>query len=144
LVNGQITRRRIAMKKISLGCMTLALAIGFAVPTLAKVSIANAKDTASDEGKMSKEDAAKLKEHNKLRTEITRVKYPATKTEVVSHVKGIKADDKKWFEQTLPEKTYESANDVITALGWEVIPPSEEKPKSKGSKTEKSTDKTEK
>ena len=107
------------MKKFSLGWMTLALAIGFAVPTLAKVSIANAKDTASDEGKMSKEDAAKLKEHNKLRNEITKVKYPATKTEVVSHVKGIKADDKKWFEETLPERTYGSADEVMSALGWE-------------------------
>jgi len=124
------------MKKFSLGWMTLALAIGFAVPTLTRASVANAKDTAADEGsKMSKEDAAKLKEHNKLRNEITKVKYPATKTEVVSHVKGIKADDKKWFEETLPEKTYESANDVMSALGWEAVPASDEKPKK--SKTEK-------
>jgi hypothetical protein len=124
--------------------MTLALAIGFAVPTLAKVSAVSAKDPSSDESsKMSKEDAAKLKEHNKLRAEITRVKYPASKTEVVSHVKGIKADDKKWFEDTLPEKTYESANDVMTALGWEATPPSESKTKSKSKSTEK-TDKTEK
>jgi hypothetical protein len=125
------------MKKLSLGWMTLALAIGFAVPTLTRASVASAKDTTADEGsKMSKEDAAKLKEHNKLRTEITKVKYPATKTEVVSHVKGIKADDKKWFEETLPEKTYESANDVMSALGWEAVPPGDEKAKSK-SKTEK-------
>jgi hypothetical protein len=120
------------MKKISFGWMTLALAIGFAVPTLAKVSVVSAKDTTADEtSKMSKDDAAKLKEHNKLRTEITRVKYPATKNEVVSHVKGVKADDKKWFEDTLPDKTYESATDVMTALGWEVTPPGEDKPKSK-------------
>lgn len=133
------------MKKISLGWMTLALAIGFAVPTLAKVSAVSAKDTSSeDSGKASKEDAAKLKEHKKLRTEITRVKYPASKTEVVSHVKGIKADDKKWFEETLPEKTYESANDVMTALGWEATPPSEDKPRSKSkSKSSEKTDKTE-
>ncbi|HET6149992.1 MAG TPA: DUF2795 domain-containing protein [Polyangia bacterium] len=131
------------MKKTSLGWMTLALAIGFAVPALSKVSVANAKETSADESKSSKEDAAKLKEHNKLRAEITRVKYPASKTEVVSHVKGIKADDKKWFEETLPEKTYESANDVMTALGWEATPPSEEKPRSKSAKGEK-TDKTDK
>jgi hypothetical protein len=142
--NGQFIERRIAMKKISLGWMTLALAIGFAIPTLSTVSMANAKDTTAEDGsKLSKEDAAKLKEHNKLRNEITRVKYPATKSEVVSHVKGIKADDKKWFEETLPEKTYESANDVIVALGWEVTPPSDEKAKTKTSKAEK-TDKTEK
>ena len=133
------------MKKISLGWMTLALVIGFAVPTLAKVSVVSAKDTSSeDSGKVSKEDAAKLKEHNKLRAEITRVKYPASKTEVVTHVKGIKADDKKWFEETLPEKTYESANDVMTALGWEATPPSEDKPKSKSGKSSEKTDKTEK
>jgi hypothetical protein len=120
------------MKKISWGWMTLALAIAFAVPTLAKISAVSAKDTTADEtSKMSKEDAAKLKEHNKLRTEITRVKYPASKNDVVSHVKGVKADDKKWFEETLPDKTYQSADDVMTALGWEVTPPGEDKPKSK-------------
>jgi len=68
---------------------------------------------------LSKEDQDKLKEHNKLRAEIKKVKYPAAKADVVSHVKGIKADDKKWFEQTLPDKTFSSADDVYTALGWE-------------------------
>ena len=132
------------MTKMSLGWMTLALAIGFAVPTLARVSVASAKE-ASEESKLSKEDAAKLKEHNKLRNEITRVKYPASKSEVVSHVKGIKADDKKWFEDTLPEKTYESASEVMTALGWEPTPIGEEKPaKTKSSKTIEKTERTEK
>ena len=37
-----------------------------------------------------------------------------------------------------------TGSDVMTALGWEATPPSDEKPKSKGSKTEKSTDKTQK
>jgi hypothetical protein len=137
LLERAINNGRNVMKKMSLGWMTLALAIGFAVPTLATVSVASAKDTSADEGKMSKEDAAKLKEHNKLRAEITRVKYPASKNEVVSHVKGIKADDKKWFEETLPEKTYQSADDVMSALGWEVTPAGAEKPKSKSGKGEK-------
>jgi len=39
-------------------------------------------------------------------------------------VKGIKADDKKWFEQTLPDKTYTSADEVFSALGWETTPAS--------------------
>jgi hypothetical protein len=129
------------MKKMSLGSMTLALAIGFAVPTLANISVAGAKeaseDTSGGSKGLSKEEAAKLKEHNKLRAEITRVKYPASKNEVVSHVKGIKADDKKWFEETLPEKTYASAGEVMTALGWEVTPPSEEKAKTKSGKGDK-------
>ena len=46
-------------------------------------------------------------------------KYPASKAEVVAHVKGIKADDKKWFEETLPDRTYGSADEVMSALGWE-------------------------
>ena len=50
------------------------------------------------------------------------MKYPAPKATIVSHVKGIKADDKKWFSETLPDKTYESADDVFTALGWEATP----------------------
>ena len=58
---------------------------------------------------MSKEDQQKVAEHNKLRNEIKKVKYPASKADVVAHVKGIKADDKKWFSETLPDKTYESA-----------------------------------
>jgi len=73
---------------------------------------------------MSKEDQEKLREHNKLRAEIKKVKYPAPKADVVSHVKGIKADDKKWFSETLPDKTYESADDVYSALGWGEATPS--------------------
>ena len=34
-------------------------------------------------------------------------------------MKGIKADDKKWFEETLPDRTYGSADEVMSALGWE-------------------------
>jgi hypothetical protein len=71
---------------------------------------------------MSKDDQAKLAEHNKLRMEIKKVKYPASKSTIVAHVKGIKADDKKWFTETLPDKTYESPDDVYSALGWEATP----------------------
>jgi hypothetical protein len=71
---------------------------------------------------MSKDEAQKLSEHNKLRMEIKKVKYPAPKATIVAHVKGIKADDKKWFADTLPDKTYESADDVFSALGWESTP----------------------
>ena len=50
------------------------------------------------------------------------MKYPASKADVVAHVKGVKADDKKWFSETLPDKTYQSADDVYTALGWSETP----------------------
>ena len=72
-------------------------------------------------------DQEKLKEHNKLRMEIKKVHYPAAKTTIVAHVKGIKADDKKWFDQTLPDKTYTSADDVYSALGWSTAPAPSEK-----------------
>ena len=116
------------MRRISVG-LTLALAIAFAIPTVASISTAMAKTAKSDDSAaVSKEDQAKLKEHNKLRSEIMKVKYPAAKSEVVAHVKGIKADDKKWFEETLPDKTYSTADDVMSALGWEAAPEKAAKP----------------
>ena len=114
------------MRRLSKHWTVFALAIGLAIPTLATISVANAKTEPAAAGadkSMSKEDQAKLKEHNKLRSEITRVKYPASKSEVVAHVKGIKADDKKWFEDTLPDRTYSSSDEVMSALGWETTPP---------------------
>ena len=98
------------MRKLHQGGMFV-LALALAAPSfiatraaVAKTAATSGADTAP--AAMSKEDQDKLKEHNKLRAEIKKVKYPATKADVVSHVKGIKADDKKWFSDTLPEKTY--------------------------------------
>ena len=113
--------------------MGIMLAGALAIPTFVGVSGVEAKtkstaaasdDSAPSGSSMSKEDQEKLREHNKLRTEIQKVKYPAPKADVVSHVKGIKADDKKWFSETLPDKTYGSADDVFSALGWEATPAS--------------------
>jgi hypothetical protein len=116
------------------GMLALALALGFPVFVSARSAVAKtARATASngDESAngqtLSKEDQEKLREHNKLRAEIKRVKYPAAKSTIVSHVHGIKADDKKWFEQTLPDKTYSSADDVYSALGWATTPAPEAK-----------------
>ena len=117
------------MRRTMIGwTMTLALALG--VPTFAAVAPAVAKTAKSSADKsassdMSKDDADKVKEHNKLRGQIAKLKYPAAKADIVSHVKGIKADDKKWFTETLPDKTYSSADEVYQALGW---PTGEEAP----------------
>ena len=110
----------------------VALALGIAAPGMSGVAQAASKkstvassesaDTAPSTAGMSKEDQDKLKEHNKLRSEIKKVKYPASKADIVAHVKGIKADDKKWFDQTLPDKTYTSADEVYSALGWPETP----------------------
>ena len=110
------------MRKLQQGGMFV-LALALAVPSFVAVRSAAAKTAASSDDSAggaatSKEDQEKLKEHNKLRAEIKKVKYPAAKATIVSHVKGIKADDKKWFDQTLPDKTYTSADEVYTALGW--------------------------
>ena len=109
---------------------TFALAFGLAAPTLStafakssKAKTVSSEDSAPDTSGLSKDEQEKLKEHNKLRAEIKKVKYPATKADIVAHVKGIKADDKKWFADTLPEKTYTSADDVYQALGWPETPP---------------------
>lgn len=117
---------------------TFLLAAALAIPTFAASPAMAGKQKAakSDEAQaqgatpanLSKEDQERLREHNKLRAEIKKVKYPAAKTDVVAHVKGIKADDKKWFEETLPDRTYSSADDVYSALGWETSPEGEGAP----------------
>ena len=116
------------MRKLNMGWM-MALALGLAIPSFSSAYAAGSKSSkaasSGDEasaGSMSKDDQAKLAEHNKLRMEIKKVKYPASKSTIVAHVKGIKADDKKWFSETLPDKTYGSADDVYSALGWEATP----------------------
>jgi hypothetical protein len=112
------------MRKLQQGGMFV-LALALAAPTFVGVRSAVAKTAASSDesaGATSKDEQEKLKEHNKLRNEIKKVKYPAAKSTIVSHVKGIKADDKKWFEQTLPDKTYTSADEVYSALGWSEAP----------------------
>lgn len=123
------------MRRQSMSWTTLALATAFAIPTLFTISAATAKTATtsdrsdktpgeSDDG-VSKADQAKLKEHNKLRAEITRMKYPAAKSEVVAHLRGIKADDKKWFADALPDRVFGLADDVMSALGWQTSPPIE-------------------
>jgi hypothetical protein len=117
------------MRKLNMGLM-VAVAMGLAVPSFSNAFAAGTKSSKSaktDEASgsaapMSKDEAQRVAEHNKLRAEIKKVKYPAPKATIVSHVKGIKADDKKWFSDTLPDKTYESADDVFSALGWETTP----------------------
>jgi hypothetical protein len=73
-----------------------------------------------------KEAQQKLKEHLRLRNHIVKkVKYPATKESVVASLKNardVKPDDKKWVEETLSERTYDTSDDVVKALGWEVAP----------------------
>ena len=111
------------MRKLNIGWM-MGLALALAVPSFSNALAATPKAASSDEAapSLSKEDQAKLNEHNKLRMEIKKVKYPASKASIVAHVKGIKTDDKKWFSETLPDKTYASADDVFSALGWEAAP----------------------
>lgn len=46
-------------------------------------------------------------------------KYPATKTELskeCDNLSDFSAEDKKWFMDTLPEGSYESAEKVMEAL----------------------------
>jgi hypothetical protein len=52
-------------------------------------------------------------------------KYPATKADLVKecdNLSDFSDEDKKWFKETLPEKNYESADQVIAALGLENTP----------------------
>jgi hypothetical protein len=138
------------MQKRFIGWMTLGSAFAFgltlslslmAAPAAMAKSAKSADEASADSSAgLSKEDQAKLKEHNKLRAEITKQKYPASKAEVVAHVKGIKADDKKWFEETLPDRTYSSADEVMSALGWETAAAADdEKPAPAHSKSSKAS-----
>jgi hypothetical protein len=92
-------------------------------PKSGTTATSSSSDTSGGTAGMSKDEQEKLREHNKLRAEIKKVKYPAPKSEIVAKVKGLKPDDKKWFEQTLPDRTYNSADEVYNALGWETNPP---------------------
>lgn len=47
--------------------------------------------------------------------------YPATKMELVeacNKLSDFSKEDKQWFMENLPDGTYESADEVIMALGW--------------------------
>lgn len=119
------------MRRLNGGWTTLMLAMALAVPSIAGMNTAQAAKAKAEAtagaatggtANLSKEEQDKLKEHNKLRAEIKKVKYPAAKGDVVSHIKGVKADDKKWVESTLADKTYNSADEVYSALGWETTP----------------------
>jgi hypothetical protein len=117
------------MRKLNMGWV-LGLAMALAAPSFSAAYAAGTKSVKADKGEeapasggsMSKDEQERLKEHNKLRAEIKKVKYPAAKGDIVSKVKGVKPDDKKWFADTLPDKTYTSADEVFSALGWEATP----------------------
>jgi hypothetical protein len=61
------------------------------------------------------QDAANAKKHLK-----DHQSYPATKEELVAecdNLSDFSDEDKKWFIKNLPEGTYNSAEEVIKALG---------------------------
>lgn len=120
------------MSKLTLGTI-LTVAFAFSAPAIGAPKVA-AKDRAAVSDKAEKAPAAapldkeaqqKLREHVRMRNHVKNVKYPATKEELVTAFKGfkdVKTDDKKWFEETLPAKTYDNPEEVMKGLGWEVTP----------------------
>ena len=112
------------MSKLALG-LILSVATAFTLPAVSAAKPA-AADKAEAAAPLDKEAQQKLKDHLRLRNHIVKdVKYPASKEALVTTVKGsrdVKTDDKKWLENTLPSKTYETPDDVMKALGWEVTP----------------------
>jgi len=118
------------MSKLALGLILAVVGVtALPVASSAKTSRQTTEkaDTAEKaQPALSKEEQQKLREHVKMRNHVLKgVKYPATKDELVTQFrsfKDIKADDRKWFEETLPNKTYDSPEDVMKALGWEVNP----------------------
>lgn len=52
----------------------------------------------------------------------THMKYPADKTQLVeacNKLSDFSPEDKKWFEEHLPEGTYKSAEEVMQALSMD-------------------------
>lgn len=50
------------------------------------------------------------------------IAYPATKQELVAacnKMEDFSMEDKKWFEEHLPEGKYKSAEEVMSALGMD-------------------------
>jgi len=51
----------------------------------------------------------------------THQEYPATKADLVKacmELSDFSDEDKQWFSNNLPDRTYKSAEEVIEALGW--------------------------
>lgn len=49
------------------------------------------------------------------------ITYPATKQDIIdacNKMADVEAEDKKWVEDNLPDKTYMSADEVKEALGF--------------------------
>ena len=119
------------MSKLALGLIVSAAAF-FTLPAVTTAKTAR-KEQPTSAGKaetaavpLDKDAQQKLKDHLRMRDHIAKsVKYPATKDSLVRTFNGlhdIKPDDRKWFEATLPSKTYETPDEVMKALGWEVAP----------------------
>ena len=119
------------MSKLALGLM-LSAASFFTLPAVTAAKTARKEQPATADkaettaAPLDKEAQQKLKDHLRMRDHIVKsVKYPATKDSLVTTFKGlrdIKPGDRKWFEETLPSKTYETPDEVMTALGWQVAP----------------------
>jgi hypothetical protein len=118
------------MYKMVIG-LVAAIATIVVAPTFSVAKSARKEQVATAEkstaaAPLDKEAQQKLKEHLRMREHIAKgVKYPATKESLVVAFKGfrdVKPDDKKWFDETLPSRTYETSDDVMKALGWEVAP----------------------
>jgi len=119
------------MSKLALGLIVSAAAF-FTLPAVTTAKTARKERPATaDKAEttavpLDKEAQQRLKDHLRMRDHIAKsVKYPATKDSLVRTFNGlhdIKPDDRKWFEATLPSKTYETPDEVMTALGWQVAP----------------------
>jgi hypothetical protein len=121
------------MSKLVLGLILSAVSVvGMPAARAAKsahkdqAASADKADTSETAAPLDKEAQQKLKEHLRMRDHIVKsVKYPATKESLVTTFKGlrdVKPGDRKWFEETLPSKTYQTPDEVMKALGWEVAP----------------------
>ncbi|HET6282908.1 MAG TPA: hypothetical protein VFH73_18245 [Polyangia bacterium] len=90
---------------------TLVLSLSLALATAA---VAHAEKPAASKASNVKVDWKRVEQHLREHQQ-----YPATKAELVASCNNLvdfQADEKKWFAGALPERTYQSADEVMKAL----------------------------
>ncbi|MBI2599971.1 DUF2795 domain-containing protein [Candidatus Daviesbacteria bacterium] len=64
------------------------------------------------------------KQKSEMMEHLSHVDYPASKQDLVDaceKMSDVPEEDKKWFTEKLPDQTYNSAEEVKTALGIQAM-----------------------
>ena len=105
---------------IKTASLTLLLALGTLAPAVAPAFLPALGSAAHAEG-AAPEPAVKRPDLKKVGQHLRdHQQYPASRAELLASCKGLSdfsAGEKRWFADHLPEGTYQSADEVLKALG---------------------------